>query len=160
MSLGKVRALGRKEGPTGSAVSHDGELPAPGGALAELLACCLHGSRLGGSWGEVPPKTFFLKARSLQLWGSKGRGIVPKTTLRCDNSPRASRLCQTMQCPICNGKRCRGLSPGTPGARSQGVTQDVLNPPAWSHANTVKCCLPGKLIRDSVPSTSDWRLIM
>lgn len=94
MPLGKVRALGRKEGPAGSAVSHDGELPAPGGALAELPTRCLQGSRLGGSWGEVPPKTFFLKGRSLQLWGSisKGRGSVPETTLRCGNSLRASRL--------------------------------------------------------------------
>lgn len=79
MSLGKVRALGRKEGPAGSAVSHDGELPAPGGALAELRTR----SRLGGSWGEVPPNTFFPKGRSLQLWGSinKGRGIVPRPHL-------------------------------------------------------------------------------
>lgn len=56
----------------------------PGGALAELPARCLKTCGLGGSLGEVPPETFFLKAGNLQLWGSVSQGgeTVPKTSLR------------------------------------------------------------------------------
>lgn len=60
----------------------------PGGALAELLARCLKGCGLGGSLGEVPPETLFLKAGNLQLWGSVSQGgeTVPKTSLRHSSS--------------------------------------------------------------------------
>lgn len=61
-----------------------------------------------------------------------------------------------MQSKINRGKGARGQVQRKPGTSFQGSsisgdTQDALNSPAVSVTTCVKCCQPGKLVRDSAP---------
>lgn len=64
---------------------------------------------------------------------------------------------------ISQGKRCMGVKSGgnqaqLPDSSPCRITWEALNSSQWAGTTHAKCCLPGRLIRDSAPRvfTSGW----